>query len=368
MRSLSFLALAAPIFVSAQQVHLVVVGDANGTTKFTPEAIFADVGDVVTFEFQQKNHSVVQSSLADPCGAKDGGFNSGFMPVGPDVTSDFPQYNITVADKNPIWVFCGQTNPVSHCGKGMVFAVNCGADGAPNSFSNFKAAALATASDTASSSNPYGAPPPTDSSSGSSTPDSSDSVLTPASPSDTNVAGASSVGTGNTIKIIVGGNSSLTFDPPHVQANIGDVLLFEFQSKNHTVTQSTFASPCLKLNNATSGESGFDSGFMPVTAGLTQFPTFNITVNDASPIWAYCKQRNPISHCGQGMVFAVNTNESSNKSYGAFAALAKQQNGTQTNGSSTDTGTTSDNSAAIRASTTSALTVLSIIGAVTMMV
>ena len=33
--------------------------------------------------------------------------------------------------------------PVSHCHKGMVFAVNCGPTGSPNSFDNFKQFALA---------------------------------------------------------------------------------------------------------------------------------------------------------------------------------------------------------------------------------
>lgn len=44
-----------------------------------------------------------------------------------------------------IWVYCAQAKgtAASHCGKGMVFAVNCGADGSPNSFTNFKASALA---------------------------------------------------------------------------------------------------------------------------------------------------------------------------------------------------------------------------------
>ena len=38
---------------------------------------FADPGDQVVFHFQQKNHTATQSSFADPCGLKDGGFNSG---------------------------------------------------------------------------------------------------------------------------------------------------------------------------------------------------------------------------------------------------------------------------------------------------
>ena len=50
-----------------------------------------------------------------------------------------------LSQTKPLWFFCrqGENTAASHCGKGMVFAVNCGADGAPNSFTNFKDAALA---------------------------------------------------------------------------------------------------------------------------------------------------------------------------------------------------------------------------------
>lgn len=87
------------------------------------------------------------------------------MPVAANVTSAFPTYTITVNDVGislfdircaiaaylyiypqtaPVWVYCKQAAnlPASHCGAGMVFAVNCGADGSPNSFTNFKNSAL----------------------------------------------------------------------------------------------------------------------------------------------------------------------------------------------------------------------------------
>ncbi len=80
---------------------------------------------------------------------------------------------------------------------------------------------------------------------------------------------------------------------------------------------------------------------MPVTAGATTFPTFTVQVNDTAPIWAYCRQE---SHCGQGMVFAVNANESSPKSFEAFEALARQLNGT-TSTNTTSSSTTGKNGA-----------------------
>jgi len=347
MFSLALFALAIPLVVSAQQAHQVVVGSSNGTLAFTPEAIFANPGDTVTFQFQQKNHSVVQSSFANPCGPADGGFNSGYMPVAPDVTSNFPEYTIQVKDSKPIWVYCSQQIPTSHCHKGMVFAVNCGATGSANSFDGFKAAAIAQgAADASSSSVPAStdaAPAATDAAPPSSY------TIPPAPPISTVTAAVTVESstwtttygsypnspaptpaslTGNVIKVVVGGNSTLTFNPSFIQALPRDTIVFEFQTKNHTATQSSFADPCKKLNNATTGQVGFDSGFMPVAAGSTSFPTWNVTVNDTSPTWVYCKQTTPSSHCGAGMVLAINSDESSARSSSAFAALAKQINGT----------------------------------------
>lgn len=45
---------------------------------------------------------------------------------------------------------------------------------------------------------------------------------------------------------------------------------------------------------------------MPVADGLTSnYPTWSIVVNDTAPIWAYCRQKLPASHCGAGMVLSV---------------------------------------------------------------
>ncbi|KAH9984888.1 hypothetical protein BJV77DRAFT_952280, partial [Russula vinacea] len=106
----------------------------------------AYVGDIVEFTFHPKNHSVTQSSFAAPCTPLKGGFDTGFNPVAPG-TSDWelPTRQFTVNDTNPIWIHCEQAanTAASHCGKGMVFAVNPGAYGSFNSFENFKAEALA---------------------------------------------------------------------------------------------------------------------------------------------------------------------------------------------------------------------------------
>jgi len=327
--------------VSAQQIHDVQVGGSSLT--FSPEAIFAQPGDQVVFHFQQKNHTATQSSFASPCGHKDGGLDSGFMPVAANVTSDFPTWTITINDTQPTWFFCNQAAnlPASHCGAGMVFAVNCGADGAPNSFTNFKNAALqigANLKAAAGSSSPpsgvataaYGgvtippAPTPALVTQGITMASSTWTTVYssyPNSPAPTPAAAG-----GNVIKVVVGGPGKLLFDPPHVAAQPMDTIVFEFQQKNHSVVQSSFADPCRKLNN--NGATGFISDFFAVGPNATDFPTWNMTINDTAPVWAYCRQQSPTSHCGAGMVFAVNSDESSARNFTAFQNLAEQLNGT----------------------------------------
>jgi plastocyanin len=47
---------------------------------YNPESIKAAVGDMVVFEFMQKNHTATQSTFAEPCKKMEGGMDSGFMP------------------------------------------------------------------------------------------------------------------------------------------------------------------------------------------------------------------------------------------------------------------------------------------------
>jgi len=326
----------------------------DGKLSFNPEAIFAQVGDQVVYHFYPKNHTVTQSSFASPCGPKDGGIDSGFQPVMANQTDSLPTFTVTVNDTNPIWIYCKQAANTanSHCGHGMVHAINCGADGAPNSFTNFKNAALAIGaslsaaapSSTASPSTTYTAdygtatiPPPAVPSVVTDTVIVQESTWTttyssyPNSPAPTPVSL-----TGNIINVVVGGaGGNVTFTPSRISAQPRDTVVFTFQQKNHTVTQSSFAAPCLKLAGSTPG---FDSGFMPVADNATEFPTWNLTVNDTAPIWAYCRQA---GHCGKGMVFAINSDESGPRSFAAFQALAKQLNATastSTGGNSTGGG------------------------------
>jgi len=133
----------------------------------------------------------------------------------------------------------------------------------------------------------------------------------------------------------VGENGTLSYDPPSVQANVGDTIAFQFMAKNHTVTQSSFASPCSNLTDANGTPIGIDSGFKFVPNGTTSFPQWSFTLNNASaPLWFYCRQT---GHCESGMVFAVNP--TAQKTYAEFQANAMASN--STNGTSATNGTSS---------------------------
>lgn len=58
--------------------------------------------------------------------------------------------------------------------------------------------------------------------------------------------------------VTVGGPGGLVYQPEELHnVPIGDTVVFEFLSQNHTVSQSGFDKPCALL------EGGMDSGFMP---------------------------------------------------------------------------------------------------------
>ena len=61
--------------IPTAQTHSVVVGGEAGLV-YTPEFVFAEVGDVVILSFGPKNHTFTQSSFAQPCLKLDGGTNS----------------------------------------------------------------------------------------------------------------------------------------------------------------------------------------------------------------------------------------------------------------------------------------------------
>jgi plastocyanin len=126
----------------------------------------------------------------------------------------------------------------------------------------------------------------------------------------------------NVIKVTVGEGGKLAYNPSNITAQVGDQIAFEFQSKNHTVTQSTFADPCIPATF--NGSAGADSGFMFIDPNgdfSNGHPTWTITVNTDQPLWFHCAQNTPANHCKAGMVFSVNA--SPDKTFQAYLDKAK---------------------------------------------
>ena len=104
--------------------------------------------------------------------------------------------------------------------------------------------------------------------------------------------------------VTVGMNGELKFSPENLQANVGDVVQFQFVAGNHTVTQSNFDNPCNPIGQFTN-ITGFHSGNVPVAASADQqmAPTFSIMINNTNPIWIYCATG---QHCENGMTMVIN--------------------------------------------------------------
>ncbi|KAN0105455.1 hypothetical protein V8E52_011049 [Russula decolorans] len=115
------------------------------------------------------------------------------------------------------------------------------------------------------------------------------------------------------VNVQVGAGGQLVYNPSNFTASNGTTVTFSFPSGSlaHSVTQGSFASPCVYLNG-TNG-TGFDSG-------LQTGKQFTILVtNDQEPIWWFCKNT---GHCGLGMVGAINPPTSGN-TFEAYVAAAK---------------------------------------------
>jgi len=109
--------------------------------------------------------------------------------------------------------------------------------------------------------------------------------------------------------VTVGGtNGTKEFSPNNVVAAVGDLIQFQYNGANHTVTQSSFDLPCQPIAQ-TANVSGVFSGFMPVAESDTMRPAFTIPVTSTTPMWLYCSQA---THCQAGMVMVVNENTAAN--------------------------------------------------------
>ncbi|KAI0154887.1 hypothetical protein GGR57DRAFT_99523 [Xylariaceae sp. FL1272] len=104
---------------------------------FDPSNIVEPVGTVIEFNYNPKNHSIVQSSFDQPCAPiARGGFAAPFVPL---EKSSGVTFEVTVTNEDPVWFYCAQTTK-SHCQSGMVGALNAATEG-DKTFDAFKALA-----------------------------------------------------------------------------------------------------------------------------------------------------------------------------------------------------------------------------------
>jgi hypothetical protein len=107
------------------------------------------------------------------------------------------------------------------------------------------------------------------------------------------------------VSVLVGPNKQLIFNPPFIRGvGQGQRIHFDFRAVNHTFTESSFDKPCTKIPGAQ-----FDTNFGNFNPDdIPNIHPFDITLDSDKPRFFYCKQANktPNSHCGKGMVFAIN--------------------------------------------------------------
>jgi plastocyanin len=173
--SVAIIAAFAPSLVSA--VNITVAVGANGLT-FAPQQFTAQRGDIVNFEFRGGNHTVTQSSFANPCAwqtntvTRADGFNSGFIPFN-QASGQVGVYSLEVSDPTtPIWFFCGRP---PHCKQGMYGAINPPTTG-PRTFQAFAANVQTTEEPGLGVKVPFTPPAASSSSSGAANPTNTDSV------------------------------------------------------------------------------------------------------------------------------------------------------------------------------------------------
>ncbi|KAH7370901.1 Cupredoxin [Rhexocercosporidium sp. MPI-PUGE-AT-0058] len=121
---------------------------------------------------------------------------------------------------------------------------------------------------------------------------------------------SSSSGTVHTVKV---GDGDIVFSPNSMKAAVGDSVEFHFYPATHSVAQSSFAAPCVPLN-----DTSFFSGGVKTASGMND-QVFTITVTDASPIWYYCGFP---GHCAGGMAGVINPPADGSKTIEQYIAAA----------------------------------------------
>ncbi len=116
----------------------------------------------------------------------------------------------------------------------------------------------------------------------------------------------------------------MQFVPDRVNAEVGDVVDYDFLTQSHSLTQSKFLTSCTY-------NGGFDTTLNQSNPRNISNPfVIPFEVTTQKPQWFYCKQLGPPNHCCKGMVFGLNP---ANK-IDQFIENAINQNGNSTGAAS----------------------------------
>lgn len=130
------------------------------------------------------------------------------------------------------------------------------------------------------------------------------STTTPTTTAASSSSSTTSTYTGITTHTIAAGQNGFSFTPATVQADVGDVIEWQFYPSNHSVARAAYEYPCIPYEDVGTGNVGFWSGFEPVSQILEDPPNFQVTVNDSNPIFFYCSA--PGACINDGMVGVIN--------------------------------------------------------------
>ncbi|KAG5643114.1 hypothetical protein DXG03_001540 [Asterophora parasitica] len=131
------------------------------------------------------------------------------------------------------------------------------------------------------------------------------------------------------------GKKGLGFDPSVIHPQVGDIIVWEFRSGQHSVVQSSFENPC-------TSNGGINTGVHTVSDDLTVdapgLPKYEVAVNSTDPLWFFDEAG---GLCNQGAVLAVNP--TGTETAAAFKENAAKKPASSppstTGGSSSGTGT-----------------------------
>lgn len=131
------------------------------------------------------------------------------------------------------------------------------------------------------------------------------------------------------------GDNTTVFSPQRVVANSGDIVFFNctytiwswvslpytnlisVSAGNHSVTQSTFAVPCIPAHDTNITINGFDSGFRPTDNG-TAITIFSVPITDLNVNTTFWFFDESPGACGSGAVGSINDNENGNETLAGF--------------------------------------------------